>query len=604
MRRRILRAGPLLALLAGACADLSPGNGDLAPKEKADLVLRNARVWTVDPARPRAQAVAILGDRILAVGSEEEVLPHVGPGTRVLDLRGRFVLPGFHDAHVHLVAGGLSLSQVVLKDAADEEAFGRSLRAYAGSLRPGEWVLGGNWDHDRWPGARLPTAELVDRFVPDRPVWVNRYDGHMSVANTAALRAAGVNAETPDPPGGAIVRKPGSREPAGVLKDEAQALVDDVVPSPTPEALEAAVEAAAAEAARLGVTSVEDMGTSEEEWAAMGAARARGRLTVRVSAYLPISRWRALAASPPASGDAGLRVAGIKAYADGSLGSSTALFFEPYADAPGETGLRVTEPGEMRALVVEGDAAGLRLAIHAIGDRGISEVLDHFEAAVRKNGPRDRRFRIEHAQHLAPGDFARFARLGVVASMQPYHAIDDGRFAERRIGARRCATTYAFRSFLDQGVRLAFGSDWTVAPLDPIAGLDAAANRRTLDGAHPEGWFPEQRISVREAIEAYTLGPAFAAFEESRLGSIAKGKLADLVVLTEDLLEIPPGEIGRARVLCTILGGRIVYADPQDPFGAAVGAGSGEGRLGRPGRDPSGAAGTPVMDSRWKRASR
>ncbi|MCI0588020.1 MAG: amidohydrolase [Planctomycetes bacterium] len=551
----------LLALLAGACAGPPPGERNPSPIEVADLVLRNGRIWTVDPARPEAEAVAVLGDRILAAGSDAEILRLAGPRTRVLDLRGRRVLPGFHDSHVHFVAGGESLSEVDLKDAEDEEDFGERLREFSAGLHPGAWILGGNWDHDRWPGGRLPTAALVDRFVPDRPVWVTRYDGHMSVANGAALRAAGVAASTPDPPGGVIVRKEGSQEPAGVLKDAAQALVERVVPAATPGEIEAAVEAAATHAARLGVTAVQDMGTSEEEFRAMEAVRARGRLTVRVLAYLPFSRWRALAAAPPRQGDPQLRVAGIKAYADGSLGSTTALFFEPYADAPAERGLRVTEPDAMRALAVEGDGAGLRLAIHAIGDRGISEILDDFEAATARNGARDRRFRIEHAQHVAPKDFERFARLGVIASMQPYHAIDDGRWAEKRIGKERCKTTYAFRTFLDRGVRLAIGADWTVAPLDPIAGLDAAVNRRTLDGAHPAGWFPEQRISVREAIEAYTMGSAHAAFEESRLGSISKGKLADLVVLSEDLLSIPPGEIPKAKVLLTLVGGKVVHRD-------------------------------------------
>ena len=297
MRRGPTPLAALAAALPLACAGerppAQPGDPGLP---QADLVLRNARVWTVDRGRPEAQAVAILGDRILDVGSDAEILRFVGPRTEVLDLRGRLVLPGFHDAHVHFVTGGLSLSRVDLKDAADEEAFGERLRAFAAKLAAGEWILGGNWDHDRWPDGRLPTAELVDRFVPDRPVWVNRYDGHMSVANSAALRAAGVTAETPDSPGGTIVRKPGSRDPAGVLKDTAQGLVERVVPSPTPQALEAAVEAAAAEAARLGVTAVEDMATSEEELRAIEAVRARGRLTVRVSVYLPLARWRDLAA--------------------------------------------------------------------------------------------------------------------------------------------------------------------------------------------------------------------------------------------------------------------------------------------------------------------
>lgn len=402
---------------------------------------------------------------------------------------------------------------------------------------------------------------MIDRYVSDRPVFVNRFDGHMAVANTAALRAAGVTAQTPDPEGGLVVRKAGSRDPAGVLKDAAMSLVYRVMPSPTHEHLVESARKAFAEARRLGLTTVQDMIGGEAHLRAYEAVRAAGGMTARVYGRWPIAEWKWLAdrVRQQGMGDDMLTLRSLKGFADGSVGSSTALMFQPYADDAANVGLPGDQWREIPSWAMQADAAGLQVSIHAIGDRAIYETLDLFERMERTNGMRDRRPRVEHDQHTHARDFARHAPLGAVASVQPYHAIDDGRFVGKRLGRRRCMTSYAFRSFLDAGVRMAFGSDWPVAPLDPMLGMDAAVNRQTLDGMNPDGWFPEQRLTVAEAIRAYTIENAWAAFMEDRTGSITPGKYADLVLLDQDLLRIPPERIKQTRVDVTILGGRVVY---------------------------------------------
>jgi predicted amidohydrolase YtcJ len=429
-------------------------------------------------------------------------------------------------------------------------------------------MLGGDWDHDRALAGKLPTAELLDRYVPDRPVYLRRYDGHMAVVNTLTLKKAGITADMPDPDGGVIVRKPGTREPTGVLRDRAMGLVSALVPRPSEAEILDGVRAALAEAARYGVTSVQDMDGSDAATRrtllrVLQQLAKSGKLTLRVRLYFPLGAWRSLAdvAVQVGFGDEWVTIGSLKDFIDGSLGSSTAKMYEPYLNEPGSTGIFLTRLSRLRDDVIGADAAGLGVAVHAIGDRGNAEMLDIFAEASKKNGARDRRFRIEHVQHLRPQEYRRFAELGVIASMQPYHAIDDGRWAEGRIGKKRCASSYAFRSLLDAGAKVAFGSDWSVAPLNPLLGIDAAVNRRTLDGKNPDGWFPEQRIRVEEAVEAYTLTSAYAAFQEKDCGSLEVGKLADLVVLSRDILA--PAErdrIAQAEVVLTVVGGRIVYA--------------------------------------------
>jgi predicted amidohydrolase YtcJ len=538
----------------------------LTAQPSATLILTNGKIWTGNPAQPQAEAVACFDGRIVAAGAAAEIRAWAGPKTAVIDLGGKLVTPGFNDAHVHFYSGGANLSRVQLRDAKSEDEFRERIRRFASTLPKGRWILGGEWDHESWSPARLPTRQLIDEAAGDHPVFVNRLDGHMSLANTLALELAGVTRNTPEPPGGAIVRD-AAGEPAGVLKDAAQAAVENVMPAPSDEEITAAIRAAMRYAAENGVTSVQDVSAASQYLRVYQRLLQGGELTVRISGSQPLASWHRLASVGILANFGGpmLHIGGLKAFADGSLGSATALFFEPYTDDPSTSGLASDEmipESKMLGQIVGADRAGLQIAVHAIGDRANDLVLNFFEQAIASNGPRDRRFRIEHAQHLRPDDIPRFAKLGVIASMQPYHAIDDGRWADRRIGPERAKTAYAFRSLLDAGAVLAFGSDWDVAPMAPLLGIHAAATRRTLDGKHPGGWIPEQKITVAEALRAYTWGSAFAGFEEKMKGTIEPGKLADMVVLSRDILAIDPAEIADVKVAMTIVGGKVVYRTP------------------------------------------
>jgi predicted amidohydrolase YtcJ len=532
-------------------------------KPSADLIITNAKIWTVDKTRPQGEALAVVGERIVAVGSAAEVDAWHGPQTKILDAKGRLLLPGFNDAHVHFVDGGSGLEEVQLKDAGSPEEFARRVGERAKTTPKGEWITGGNWDEQKWSPPHLPTKELIDAVTPDTPVWVNRHDGHESLANSLTLRLANITAKTPDPPGGQIVRD-AQGNPTGVLRDAAQSLVEKIRPPLTRARRMRAIQQGLEHAASLGVTSAQDKNPPYEDVKAYAELAEKGTLTVRMYVAPMETDWKEQAkiGVRRAFGTPFLRMGAVKGYADGSLGSETAYFFDSYTDDPKSHGLLSEEmhpPSAMLARLKDADAAGLQLCIHAIGDRGISMILDMFEQIEKANGKRDRRWRIEHAQHLAAKDFARFARLGVIASVQPYHAIDDGRWAEKRIGPDRIKRTYAFRTFLDDGVRLAFGTDWPVAPLSPMWGIYAAVTRATLDGKNPEGWVPEQKISVVEAVEAYTLGSAYAEFQEKEKGSITAGKLADFVILGDDIFKIPPEAIKNVKVQATYLGGKVVY---------------------------------------------
>src|SRR5437588_2996665 len=529
----------------------------------ADLVIINARVHTMDQSRPSAEAIAIQGNRIFAVGSTKEMKPRAGATTRVIDAKGQLLLPGFNDAHVHFMSGGFQLSSVDLRDTDTPQEFAERIRDFAAKLPEGRWITGGDWDHERWPDAKLPAKELIDQYTPKTPVFVNRLDGHMALANSLALKLAGVTRETKDPDGGVIVRDPKTGEPTGVLKDAAQSFVWKVFPPPSFEEKLAAARAATNHAASVGVTSVQDMSAGAD----VGVYQSlldRGELKNRIYAVWPLPSCDRLARTGVRAhfGNAMLRTGGLKGFADGSLGSTTALFFDPYLDAPNTSGIPSDEmfpEGAMLERVRGADRAGLQVIIHAIGDRANDKILSIYEQVENEDGDRDRRFRIEHAQHLRPQDIPRFARDKVIASMQPYHAIDDGRWAEKRIGPERAKTTYAFRSLLDAGGTFAFATDWTVAPLNPLLTIYAAATRRTLDGKHPNGWIPEQKISVEEAVRAYTIGSAYAEFQENEKGTIAPGKLADLVILTQDIFKIDPREIEKVKVAMTIMDGRVVF---------------------------------------------
>jgi predicted amidohydrolase YtcJ len=550
------RIGALLLLVGtGAPACQSP-----PPRALASLIVFG-RIWTGDSARPWAGALAVAGDTVLAVGDSADVARLAGPGTRVLANGSAMVTPGFMDGHLHFIDGGFQLASVDLRPANSPQEFIARLKAYALERRPGEWILGGDWDHERWPGAPLPRREWIDSVTPRNPVFVSRLDGHMALANTAALRAAGITRATRDIPGGVIVRDRRTGEPTGILKDEAMGPVQDAIPSPTAAQRDAALRRALAFAASKGVTAFAHVSVDPADLGTYRRAKAAGALTARAALYFPLSTWHAVADTIArlGRGDDWVWIGGVKGFVDGSLGSRTALFYAPYADDRTTSGVLVTPEDSLRAWIGAADSAGLQIAVHAIGDRANGLILDIYDSVARAHGPRDRRLRIEHAQHLRPGDVDRIARLGIVASMQPYHAIDDGRWAEKRIGPERIREMYVFRSLLDRHVHLGFGSDWTVAPIDPILGIYAAVTRRTLDGKHPKGWVSEQKISVEEALQAYTAGDAYGVFAERTRGRLAPGYKADLVLLDQDLTRIPAEAIEAVSVRATVVGGRVVY---------------------------------------------
>lgn len=535
----------------------------LLAQPSATLVLIHGKIWTGDPHRPEAEAVACRGSRIVAVGSNDEIRKWAGKSATVIDLQGLRATPGFNDAHVHFASGGADLSSVQLRTARSESEFRDRIAAFAAQLPQGRWITGGGWDHENWTPARLPTRQFVDAATGDHPLFISRLDGHMSLVNTLVLQRAHITRATPDPPGGTIVRD-AQGEPTGILKDAAQDLAAAIMPAEGEEELTEDVRAAMRYANERGVTSVQDMSAEPGVLRVYEKLLRAGELTVRISGHQPLPEWKRLAAPGILAHFGGdqLRIGGTKGFADGSLGSTTALFFHPYLDAPNTSGLANEEmipESKMLGNIIGADRAGLQVAIHAIGDKANKLILDMYEQAEKEDGPRDRRFRIEHAQHLRQQDIPRFARLHVVASMQPYHAIDDGRWAAKRVGPEVLKGSYAFRSLLNSGAILAFGSDWDVAPMDPILGIYAAATRRTLDGKNPGGWLPEQKITAEEALRAYTYGSAYASFDEKNKGTIAPGMLADLTVLSDDILKMPSEKIRDAKVALTIFDGREVY---------------------------------------------
>ena len=553
----------------------SPPSPGITPG--ADLVLLHGKIWTGEPAEPKnlsakfAEAVAIANGRILAVGSDTRVQTYAGRNTKVVDLKGRLAVPGLIDSHAHFIGGGFQLLSVNLKDARSEEEFTRRIAERAKTLTPGRWLLGGDWDEQAWASAKLPTRHMIDSVTGENPLFLSRYDKHTALANSPALKLAGVTRATPDPVGGVIVRDATTGDPTGILKDAAQDLIARVIPPPTEAETTEALRAALAEAARMGLTSVHSITVDADSWNGsftgeiqlLRRAELEGWLTCRVYEIIPITRWEKLRDAGLARnmGDDFIKLGAVKGFADGSLGSATAWMYDPYADDPANRGIPLplmNPPAKMEALARGADHAQIQICIHAIGDRAVAEILGMC-ARLGGSNAAAHRFRLEHAQHMRPRDFARFAQLGIVASMQPYHAIDDGRWAEKRLGHERARWSYAWRSMLTAGVHVAFGSDWPVAPLSPILGIYAAVTRATLDGKHPDGWFPEQRLTVAEALRAYTHGSAYAAFQENEKGSIAPGKLGDVVVLSGDLFTIPPARIKDAHVVMTIVGGKIVY---------------------------------------------
>jgi hypothetical protein len=535
--------------------------------QMAEVALINGRIWTVNPVQPEAEAVATVSNRIVSVGKNSDIKKLIGPQTRVIDLKGNVVLPGFIDAHTHFLNGGLSLRSVQLRDCQSKEEFVRRIADKARELPVGAWILNGDWDHEKFSPPELPAKEWIDSVTPDHPVCMNRFDGHMVLVNSLALKLAGITKNTIPPSGGEIIKDPVTGEPTGILKDAACDLVYARIPEPTPAEKIQAVKTALKEAAASGVTSIHDMSDASSFEIYQELFRC-GELIARFYVYFQIPEIETFLRLKLKSGFGHpfLRIAGLKGFVDGSLGSGTACFFEPYTDSPHAYGLLAAHmfpEGIMEKRLRQADQAGLQVAIHAIGDRANALVLDLFEKIIKENGPRDRRWRVEHAQHLRVEDIVRFGQLQIIASVQPYHAIDDGCWAERKIGPQRARTSYAFNSLQKAGAVPVFGSDWTVAPLNPLTGIYAAVTRRTLDGKNPQGWIPEEKISVEEAIKSYTIRAAYAEFSEREKGSIEPDKLADLVVLDRDILKIEPEEIINTKVLLTMVDGKIVFSQPD-----------------------------------------
>jgi len=549
MIRIVAAAGMLVCLVA--CG----GN-------TADTVITHGMVWTgLSSGDARPGAVAIKAGKILAVDDSAAIARYIGSSTQVIDAHGGLVMPGFADGHTHFVDGGFQLASLDLRNASTPQEFIRRVAAFAKTRAPGQWILGGDWDHTLWPGQPLPRREWIDSVTANNPVFINRLDGHEALANTAALQAAKVTKQTPTPSGGEILHDARTGEPTGIFKDQALDLIYKAVPAPTPEETDSAVARALAYAASLGVTATANMSAS---WAGLASYRRiekAGRMTLRVYLYLPIDQWHAVADTIHASGggDDWVKIGGLKGFMDGSAGARTAYFFDAYNDSAGYHGLLQNAEKDMATWIGNADSAGLQIAVHAIGDRANADLLAMYDSVAKAHGQRDRRFRVEHAQHLRREDIPKFGQGRIVASMQPYHAIDDGRWVEQRIGPERIKTTYAFRDLLNTGAPLAFGSDWTVATIDPLWGVYAAVTRRTLDNKNPGGWVPEQKITLAEALKAYTGNNAWAVFAEHQWGTLAPGMDGDVVVLDHNLFTMAPESLATARVAVTIVGGKVVY---------------------------------------------
>ncbi len=523
----------------------------------------NGKIYTVNEKQPLAEAVITNGNKIIFVGSNIEAKKLIDKSTKVIDLKGKLMLPGFIDNHVHFINGGFYLLGIDLRPAKSTSEFKQILKSYA-EESPGKWITGGYWDHEKWENKNLPTKEMIDEVVPNQPVFVERLDGHMGVANSYALKLAGITKETQSPEGGIIVKDAKTGEPTGVLKDNAMSLIYDIVPTPTEDENYKAAIAALNEARKLGLTSVQDI-TFDDQLEVYKKLKEEGKLTCRIYTRMPIAEYKKLIEEniQVGSGDEYIRMGSLKAFADGSLGSSTAWFFDKYNQDTTTFGLPmdIITDGSMDKWCTDVDLNHLQVSVHAIGDRANAYMLDLFEKIEKENPKWDRRFRIEHAQHVRFQDIPRFAELGVIASVQPYHCIDDGVWAEKRIGPERIKYTYPFKSFLDAGVKVCFGTDWYVAPLNPLLGLYAAVTRRTLDDKNPDGWIPEQKISIEDAIKCYTINSAYASFEENIKGSIEVGKLADLIVLSDDILTIDPIKIKDASVEMTVFDGKVIYTN-------------------------------------------
>ncbi len=547
---KLLKTAPyitLLFLLIFVCCDTK--------SEKADLIFINAKIWTGNKKQPLAEAMAISADTILAIGNTEQILKHTANSTKIVDIKSAFISPGFIDTHVHLMMGGNALLSVRLNDANTPKEFIKRINKHTKTLKPNQWVLEGNWDHTLW-GGELPNKKWIDADTPNNPVAIYRLDGHMILANSVALKLAGIDKNTPEISSGKIIRNPDGT-PTGILKGHAMNLVLNKIPPMSEPHKIKSLNAATQYLLSNGVTSVHDV-DSLGTYSAAKKLKEQNKLAIRLYLAKPLNRYNQ-AFNMSNEHNKWLKTGLVKGFVDGSLGSHTAAFHEPYSDQPQDKGYFITNEEKLYTDIYEADKANLQITVHAIGDRAIHSLLNLYEQLIKEHEKKDRRLRIEHAQHLAVNDIKRFKELGVIASMQPYHAIDDGRWAETLIGTTRMQNTYAFKSLLNANAKLVFGSDWPVAPATPLEGIYAAVTRRTLDNKNPDGWVPQQKITVVEALRAYTKDAAYASFDEKTKGTLEKGKLADFVILNEDITTIDPIKIKNVQILQTYVGGKKRY---------------------------------------------
>lgn len=552
--KNILRSGiciGMICILIYRCKDQQA-----AP----DTLITHALIWS-DGQLQKEDAIAIKGDRITALGNSADLIKTADSKTIQIDAQGGFVCPGFIDAHVHFLMAGFNLSSVQLRDASSPQEFVSRIKAFVQTVPKGTWITGGDWNHERW-GGRLPERSWIDSISPDHPIAINRLDGHMILCNSLALKLAGITNQVKDVAGGEIPRN-AKGEIIGIFKDNASDLVFSKIPPADSLSEDRALKAAMDYVAASGVTAVHHMGSFED---LRVFQRNKSNLTTRIYSATPLSQWSRLEQyiRTHGKGDSLLHWGMLKGFMDGSLGSHTAAMFDDFSDKPGDKGFLVNPLDSMSKWIRDADQAGLQIAVHAIGDKAISDLIDIYSKTNELSAGKDRRWRIEHTQHPAAKDISRIAGLNIIASMQPYHAIDDGCWAEKVIGNERIKTTYAFKALTEAGARLAFGSDWFVAPPVPMLGIYAAVTRQTLDGKNPTGWVPEQKISVDQALTAYTSGAAYAAFEDQKSGSIKQGYLADLVLLDHNILEIKPDSLQFVKVKWTFLGGRQIYKQAQN----------------------------------------
>ena len=531
----------------------------------ADLVLQNGAVHTMVPAAPSAQAVAIRDGRFIAVGAQAEIAAFIGPKTRVIDAKGGAIVPGLVDAHAHLYGLGHALENLQLRGLTSPEEVAKWVSMAADERSPGEWILGRGWDQNLWPKKEFPSREVLDRVAPAHPVALRRVDGHAVWVNGAALKAAGITAQTRDPDGGLIVRD-ASGAPTGVLVDAAMQLVEGKIPPDSADTIERKIRQAQRAALMRGLAGVHEMGISDEVAAVYRKMAASGELAIRVYGLLSSHALADVEDRQPiidADGTAMFTLRGIKLYADGALGSRGAALLTPYSDDPENSGLLQLSAAELESAAERAAAAGWQLAIHAIGDRGNRLVLDAFETAYASQPGADLRMRVEHAQVIDKGDIDRFAALGVIASMQPTHATSDMPWAGDRVGSDRLSGAYAWRTLKDSGAVLAFGSDFPVEEVSPLLGLYAATTRQDADGKPAAGWLPAQRLSLEEALHGFTVGAAYAAFAEQHRGKIAVGYVADVSVFDRDL--VAGRGLLQTKARHTIVGGEVEYMAGEVP---------------------------------------